>query len=202
MGNIDIKESPHSPKTADNRPQLTKALDSIYSDRSFSEYLDILGISKKDLGSRVLDLGSGRRENFSREAGKLGIEVVSLNPKLIDEEYVSEARSEMPDYPHQARSVLAIATHLPFADNSFDSVVSVYGIPLYLQAEDYEKSLLEIIRVLKSKKKAYLGPIPKYTEEDSYSPLRNVLIKLDKNNFSYSFRGNPWASKRLVLTKK
>lgn len=162
------------------------------ANRDFSQYLDILGISKEDLGKRVLDLGSGLQEKFSRQASKLGIEVVSLNPKLAFDDYdlsremARRAIEGLP--PHQGLSVAAFATHLPFKDNSFDSVVSVNAIPSYLPREFYGEAFSEMTRILKSAGKAFLAPIIISSKEET-DYLKSIL---DKNpNISYSIEPRP-----------
>lgn len=152
------------------------------ANRNFSEYLGALGISKEDLGKDVLDLGSGREERFSRQASKLGIKVVSLNPKLAFDDLSKEIAHRniegLP--PHQGKSVAALATHLPFKDNSFDSVVSVFAIPIYLPKELYGEAFSEITRILRSAGKAFLAPL-------DIKELDYIKSILDKNpNISYS----------------
>lgn len=133
------------------------------TDRSLAEYLEILDITPSHLGTPVLDIGSGLHELFSRQASLLNISVISINPQLPESQTIIEAAREgFKDFPaHQGRSLGAVAQALPFPEDCFDSVVSVFAVPFYLKPrlEEYQIALSEIFRVLKPQGCAYLAPL-------------------------------------------
>lgn len=135
------------------------------NDRTFESYLKLLGITSSQLGKRVLDIGSGDTQKFAAGA-PIGTEVVSLNPLLKDPKMrkkVKEATS----------SVAAEVQHLPFKNSSFDTIVSVFAVPMYLEREDYRKSLQEIHRILKPGGKAVLFPV---IFQDDVEICKSVLM--------------------------
>lgn len=181
---------------------LSRAIDSTWSNRSFDQYLDLLGITEHDLGNLVLDLGSGVSELFARKAQKRGIGVVTVNPKLSKEQArttSSEAMKE--DASYERKAVAALAQALPFKDNCFDSVVSVYAVPYYLAPSDLSTVFKEIVRVLKPGGKAFLSPV---------SPPGRDLIgyaeALKDLSCAFKFVGfgpkNPFGTCRLFIEKQ
>lgn len=153
-------------------------------------------------GKSVLDLGSGAYESFGVNARKDGVRVVSVNPALAEEDHrrllLEDNRMSPDDRKHKFgrrvirtvrtlvhdirpgnMTVAAEAQALPFCDEAFDGVVSVYGVPHYLypmaradsdakklalytddkrqeSVEEIRQALSEIARVLKPGGKAYL----------------------------------------------
>lgn len=182
------------------------------TNRGFNEHLDILGISKKDIRGTVLDLGSGLHERFSRKASRLGIKVVSVNPKLGENPDLRQhpptklrwlAKIPLLYAPSsQGLSIAATATNLPFKDNSFDTVVSVFAIPMYLQKESYEKAFLEISRVLKPLGKAFLAPLKGFSDKTSEEEMSFLRYALDRNPLIRYFIEPQNAYKKLTLIKK
>jgi len=140
----------------DPKTSIERALASKGSKRSFWEHLEYLAASEKDLGKLVLDLGSGADEDFSKKMGRLGVKVVTINAKYPFKE---DLRRDVKDSLWQGRSIGALAQSLPFADQSFDSVISIYCIPWHLWKEDMLPAFREILRVLKSGGRAYLAPV-------------------------------------------
>jgi ubiquinone/menaquinone biosynthesis C-methylase UbiE len=148
-------------KPANNYREYKKAL--TISDRGLSDYESILDFDKNDFkGKTVLDLGSGQTERFSRELKDFDndTEIVSLNPDYS----INHIRKRMPkSEDHQKMSVAAIAQDLPFGSESFDRIVALYSVPWYYNPQEnpeaYEAWISEIIRVLKPKGIARLGPV-------------------------------------------
>ena len=145
---------------------LDRALTSPYTNRSFDEYLKLLGITKHELGTFVLDVGSGVDELFAREAQRLGIGVVSINPKLSAMEgREPEVMRELSvkdfggDNSYTRKAVAALAQGLPFKSDCFDSVVSVYAVPYYVSRYDVPGVFGEVVRVLKPGGKAFFLPV-------------------------------------------
>lgn len=111
-----------------------------------------LGLSWEELkGKRMLDIGAGTAE-FGATAREKGINVVSLD---------RFARDSKGTTPYQKEGyVVGSADHLPFADESFDIVVSHASVPLF--ATDREEALRfinEIKRVLKHGGECRFGPV-------------------------------------------
>lgn len=89
---------------------------------AYERYLRELGLTEQDLvGKTILDVGAGSA-GFAAAVEKRGIgaKVISVEDNPL--------RTERP--PHTTSGyVRAEAQHLPFADNTFDMVVSVYALP-------------------------------------------------------------------------
>lgn len=171
----------------DNKPPLTrvqKAIESNPENRSLEEYLSYFNITTEDLGSTVLDLGSGYQERLAREAEKYGIQVFSVNPMLANEiERRIRDNSIHEDWSKVGmqdvnRTTIAIAQMLPFGDDTFDTVLSLYAVPLFLEENDqeYTKAISETYRVLKPDGKAYLGPISNQRIDLSKTVLESLGI--------------------------
>lgn len=186
-----------------------KGKDTLVSNRSFDKYLSFLGISLDNLGQKVLDLGSGTNELFSREASKYDIEVVSLNPALINPGMAEAARKTTTSgLESQGRSVAGIIEHLPFKDYSFDSVVSVVAIPFYLKQDPsvLSESFQEIVRVLKNDGKAFMSPIPRKDKDLAETVLRDndisyILNLIPRDNEDVYGSSQVPDMFRLIITK-
>ena len=154
------QEKPPQPSIAnrDSKPSFKQRIMETLSpvtDRSFNEYLSHLGLESEDLsGKIILDIGSGAKERFSKEAEKYGAKVYSINPKLKS----WMARKELQDSEWQKRSIAARAQQLPFKDNQFDIITSLYAFPVWFIKKDMAGVLKEMIRVLRPSGKIYLAP--------------------------------------------
>ena len=114
-------------------------------------------------GQKVLDLacGSGTAALVAtrRYCDVTGIDYV---PELID-----RARKRAEASGLKAGFLVADAQNLPFPDNSFDVILSVYGVQF---APDQEKAAAEMIRVCKPSGKIGLaGPIPEGWSGDFFA---------------------------------
>ena len=96
--------------------------------------------SRLQAGSEVLDVAAGNG-NFAIAAARLGATVVAtdLTPAMVS---MGEARSRSLGLPIEWQE--ADAEHLPFADERFDVVASVFGA---MFAPDPERVALELFRV-------------------------------------------------------
>jgi len=94
-------------------------------------------------GDKVLDVACGTG-NATIPAAKTGAEVTGLDltPKLLE-----EAKVEASSAGVEIEWIEGDAEQLPFEDQSFDAVISVYGA---MFAPDHKKAASEIARVLKS----------------------------------------------------
>ncbi len=144
-------------------------------------------ITKEFLGENVLDLGSGFSADFPKEAAKKGIKVYSLSESLsrkavrdILKTSLKPSGKTLKDIPFTG----GLAQELPFKSNVFDSVVSSYAIPMYLEAkkEEYELAFREIVRVLKAGRKAYL--CPKYSGRIDPEILEKLKKDFKKQKFA------------------
>lgn len=111
----------------------------------FQGYMEDLRFTPEDFDKKILDVGSGASQ-FAKWAKEHGVskEIYSLEPR---KKYILDKQ----------RGVAARAEAMPFANESFDLIVSVAAIPnVYINAGDAEAvkeavvhSLYEMIRVLK-----------------------------------------------------
>lgn len=173
---------------------IDRATNSGWSDRSFDQYLDMLEITERDLGSLVLDLGSGKSELFAREAQRKGINVVAVNPKLGEEKARKISSEEIKeDDSYERKAVAALAQALPFRDNCFDSVVSVVAVPSYVDPNDLPTVFKEILRVLKPGGKAFLSPL---------SFVNQIVCTKILKDLPCSFDLSPKRPNRLLIEKR
>lgn len=85
-----------------------------------SLYLKYLDLKMEDLrGKKLLDIGAGNG-GFVRIAGKEGVDAIALDLE-IDNENVERLRK------HNEHFVQGTAFQLPFPENCFDYVISVWG---------------------------------------------------------------------------
>lgn len=144
-------------------------------------YLKDLDITEKDLvGKRVLDIGAGDGE-FARWANHHGSDVTSIGLGLGEEQ--TRALTQY---------VVADAVALPFADNTFDVVVSLHAVPNVVAVvgggpiprneivkRDHERrmsAVREAIRVLKPGGEIRFAPVVR-NERNARGPDRNVSME-------------------------
>lgn len=110
----------------------------------FQTYIEDLRLTPEDFSKKILDVGAGSAQ-FAKWAKKHGVssQIYSLEPTqpLVE----------------RGKGVKGVAEKIPFAEESFDLVVSVAAIPnVYLNEkesgvkEKVLESLSEMVRVLKS----------------------------------------------------
>lgn len=111
----------------------------------FHSYVEKLRITPEDLKKNILDVGAGGA-GFAKWAKEQGI---------ADKIYSLEPREEV--LTKRDKSIAALAENIPFRDESFDLVISVFAIPnIYLDEgsadeikEKVKNSFNEMVRVLK-----------------------------------------------------
>ncbi|MEK7191969.1 MAG: class I SAM-dependent methyltransferase [Patescibacteria group bacterium] len=146
----------------------------------FREYMEDLKLSPEDFNKKILDVGAGSAQ-FAKWAKEHGVssEIYSLEPRkenLIEKE----------------KGVVAKAETMPFADESFDLIVSNAAIPnIYLgeSSESIQKkirsSLDEMMRVLKSGGEIRLARVligKEYEpQRDLSKSIENALAELEKS---------------------
>lgn len=194
-------------QTSRKPTMLYNALTTPEFDENLSEYLIQHDLDISDLRGKVLDIGSGINETFSKEAAGHGVDVVSLNPNLIGEYNRILAKSSS-NYDTEksatewlAQSVAGIAQELPFADNSFETVISSAVFPVYIEDEKERLQILkEIERVLKPGGKAYLAPLPESMREEFENVLKEsgVNYKIELVSHPVNDRSNDL---RVILEK-
>lgn len=159
--------------------------------RTFEDYqrifsLDINSLHRK---AKVLDIGSGQRQEFSRglRGKRPHITVVSVDPTLAFpvkeeglqalgitygiydaqdrnistvEERAKRIRTALPD------TIAALAPYLPFVNNSFDAVFDNHSAFMYLPDEAglHQEYISQLLRVLKPSGIAYIYPLDLYSE--------------------------------------
>lgn len=111
-------------------------------------YLSVLGIEIDDIGSPVLDVGTGESAGFAKwlKLERPETTVVSTSMHLVPAK--SRMRRNLVGQNNVGYLVGSDGTHLPFADESFKTVVSVNADPYYTPIDELEMSLREKERVL------------------------------------------------------
>jgi len=110
-------------------------------------FLDFYEKYRPELGDEVLDVGSGRGR-YLVPLAKEGFKVIGLDPS---EEGRAATQIELKKAGVAAPLVAGQSRELPFADQSFDFVLSIGAIH-HNTWNDINKSFAEISRVLKSGK--------------------------------------------------
>ena len=157
------------------------------TDRGLKDYLRHLEISIDQLKDRtVLDIGSGKEGKFAREASKAGINVVSINPELaISKKLRTSINNRVKRFLGLIKekppvAVAAKDTGLPFPDEKFDVVISLFSVPHYLSNTDnFAVGLKEMMRVTKKGGSIYL----KYKSRDDFL-FENEIHKLETHGAS------------------
>lgn len=160
-----------------------------FTSRNYNLYKGFLGFDDSDLGDLVLDLGSGVRDNFARSTQNSNRNVISVNPLLLfcADRYWRTAKEfefyeDGQDLSSEYYSTIAAWGHeLPFKDNTFDSIVSLYAVPYYVEPDidKYISSIKESVRVLKPGRSFYFGPVKDADNlKDTINYINNSDTKL------------------------
>ena len=102
--------------------------------------LDLVGIEP---GMRVLDVGTGSGSNVAIPAAQRGAEVVGVD---LTDAWFDAGRRRAADAGVEVEWVVGDAEALPFADASFDRVLSTFG---HMFAPNHRQASQELVRVCK-----------------------------------------------------
>lgn len=139
-------------------------------------------------GERVLDLGCGSG-NAALAAARRGAIATGVDPA---ERLLEVARERARAESLEVTWVRAAAEELPFADDSFDRVVSVFGVVF---AGDPERAVAETVRVLRPDVEAVLTAwIPAGPIDAMVGAIRGAMEAVTGQTTS----GFPWSDKDAV----
>ncbi len=137
-------------------PDLTQALSSICSNADLANYCEILDIRESQLIEPILDIGAGMKNRFANSLrSRKHKNTFAVNPQLVLDDRRKKLRR------NKAPITAALAQALPFRDESFNTIISLYAVPMHLRNDDVEVVFSEIYRLLKPGGQAYLCPLTK-----------------------------------------
>lgn len=184
------------------------------TDRDLEKYSRAFHLEPKDLsGKKILDIGSGSQGTFARQANKLHAEVFSLSPNLINWPQRKQEKGLLSyiirDNYWRERSVAARSQQIPFKENQFDMVTSLFSVPNYLSEHaQIFSSIQEMTRVLKPGGECYIGPIFYLGSHNlKYDKLLRAKMGdetvdwLKVNGYSIDFIGEDRAGEYYKITK-
>ena len=142
---------------------------------SLREYAKMLGFTFDELkGKHILDLGSGPGAAFESDVRKrkLTRHVVSVSPDYV----FSRHRRKLKKFNPAVTGVSATGDRLPFAPNTFDTVVSLHLFE-HITVEDFVEIVYEAMRVLKPGGSFYIGPTNMELDEnmEAHFPFLEIL---------------------------
>ena len=113
---------------------------------SFSQRLTMRAVQRLSAGApeTVLEVGMGPGHLVRELGAKSSAQIVGVD---VAKGMVTQARSRLSNRPKNARFVCADAMHLPFARDTFESVVSVFLFDV-LEESQFAEVLSEMGRVL------------------------------------------------------
>lgn len=162
----------------------------------YKEYVAELKLSEEDLHKHILDVGS-QAGDFASEAAKRGYrDIVSIDI-LHPEDQTGGYEFEKPY--GAGKFAVADALSLPFEDNEFDLVVSIYAIPVLLDfwkmREEAVHAAREMLRVTKPGGEVRLSGVelrrePR-AENDTGDRIALALQDLAKQGIDVSIEEGP-----------
>jgi hypothetical protein len=181
--------------------------------RNIDSYEHLLGISVKDFrGKRVLDIGTCYG-TFQEECLGQGVDAIGLDPyyayrgksKKIIERHLSV-------HENRRYKIAGINETLPFTENSFDAVLSLFSSFFYLgnnypelalRREMAKKMFEEIVGVLKPGSEARIGPTTYPSDMKFYRPILEEVSENPRTNISWKFvKSKKDIADHVVLYKK
>lgn len=135
------------------------------TEREEEEYMHSLGLKEEEIkGEKILDVGAGTG-NFAKWAKENSVaEVVAVES--------SWGKTKTPHVSPEIKDIGVAASWkgLPFKNESFDRVVSVFAFPLWTRNwEEVETGLREMIRIVKKGGHINLAPAAPILEEKDTS---------------------------------
>ena len=220
---IDISQNPWDQRSFDDVFYTNSEFDyrtenNMSTGRSFEDIADEHGYEIDEFllffkNKTVLDIGCGYSD-LEKDTEKYGIKTKVVNfdtpnvffPSKWAEELKDRSESaDEGDYESQTKiDVLGLAEKMPFANESFDSVLATYSLPFYVyNADQLEGFFNEVMRILKPngiasiapflsgyrKERHHIGEIRKYGMLRSMSSMPNLVV---------SPRGNSLKIKKLT----
>lgn len=202
----------HAPTCSRHPRNIEKGADTTGTDRSLAEYEEFTGIDfSQKKGDLVLDLGSGEKQSFAKEAAKKGVDVVSLSLDLAEEKYRSLLKKGLAEKIKDTLSLkkskeMAAASkiqEMPFADNAFEAEVGIYSFTNYYHLpenrDDYTQTIGEVIRTLKPGGKAVFYPVH---SEDYNNPMLEEIFSQFKGQADIYIEPLPNEQEEMELGKK
>ena len=125
-----------------------------FEGRSAEIYFKMLDWNEEDFKDQVvLDLGAGPTARLERELEGVAKNVVSLSPDYANQEIIGWLDPKL-------KTAAGLAQELPYADESFDKIASVWTVPHFVDhINDLRQTVEEIYRVLKPCGEARISPI-------------------------------------------
>lgn len=175
-------------------------------DKSGEEQLAYLGINPDKLHGRVLELGSGKSEKLKETSGLPDdCEIISLSKNILEgiDPYINTLR-EKPTW--DKKTIQGDVLSLPFTGETFNYVLSVDAIPLFLTSDEAIKiGFREIWRVLKPGGEARLFPVDERDlkrAQDLFSRLGgNINLQLVNEYALRRYSYFDKSAKRLIIKK-
>ncbi|MBI5147787.1 MAG: class I SAM-dependent methyltransferase [Parcubacteria group bacterium] len=145
------------------------------TDRDLREYEKFLQLNAQELeGKEILDLGSGEFQKFGRQLTRQfpDTKVTCLDASLAKRHADFLLREDQ--RKQKLNLSAALFTKLPFKNNSFDIVLSLYGTLYLTTPESKKENIKEIIRVLRNGGEARLYPYYNRTNEAILDEIANA----------------------------
>lgn len=154
------------------------------TDRPLDDYLSFLHLNLEDLkNKKILDLGSGKYQKFARQLKEKfnDTEIVCLDISLV---FKTRRIDKQLHYQQQKQPLPLLAgefVDLPFKNDSFDYVLSLYSLSYLKTFEAYVSALAEILRVVKPGGRVHIFPLRLPPPKEIYSSLTQKFYELFQN---------------------